>query len=91
MDNIDNYDKATNLLFEYEKLYFTSPDEALKKMVDLYPIADEAFNHTVTDAIHLWLLDHISPDVKSYIRDILPKEGDSDFRKIYSAWLNWRS
>ena len=44
MDNIDNYDKATNLLFEYEKLYFTSPDEALKKMVDLYPIADEAFN-----------------------------------------------
>ena len=75
MDNIDNYDKATNLLFEYEKLYFTSPDEALKKMVDLYPIADEAFNHTVTDAI----------------RDILSKEGDPDFRKIYSAWLNWKS
>ena len=38
MDNIDNYDKATNLLFEYEKLYFTSPDEALKKMVDLYDL-----------------------------------------------------
>ena len=69
MDNIDNYDKATNLLFEYEKLYFTSPDEALKKMVDLYDLIKKTNFHDIGDRIELWLDEYGDKNIIEYIKN----------------------
>lgn len=79
------YKSISNKLEEYELLFETEPNLALKKMIDLYPFASELFNHEVCDAIHIWLYNYADNDIKIYLLErILIKD---KFENIYQTLL----
>ena len=80
---------ASKLLEEYEGLYINDPIGALKKMIDLFPVACSEYDHETSDAIEIWLSRHMSSEIKIYIHEILSKEKNPDFVRIYNYWLNW--
>ncbi len=87
----NNYEcNASKLLEEYEGLYINDPIGALKKMIDLFPVACSEYDHETSDAIEIWLSRHMSSEIiKIYIHEILSKEKNPDFVRIYNYWLNW--
>ena len=82
---MNDYIKITEALKEYEDLYDEDAELALKKMIDLYPIASKIYNHEVCDAIDLWINESKDAKLVSYL---MKKITENNFlNSKYHKWI----
>lgn len=80
----DQYHEVSKLQTKYEQLFETDPNQALKNMIDLYPVASEVFNHAVADAIDIWISEKINEDVAQYLQSKISQDD-----RLINVYLNW--
>lgn len=81
-----SYQEISDLLSAYEELFADHPDQALKKMIDLYPSADEVFNHEIADAIELWVHENINNELVVYLQNKIGE--NKNLNRVYTNWIN---
>ncbi len=80
-----DYKKISRLFSEYELLFEKDPNSALKKMIDLLPLADEIYNHEVTDAIDIWINENINQEIVEYLKNKINR--NNNLNKKYNNWI----
>lgn len=70
-----------------EELHQIDPPSALKLMLHIYEAADEAYCHTVADAVSLFIFNEGGAQLCDYLKKVVKITEDVDLKNIYQKWL----
>jgi hypothetical protein len=89
INDIANDDRAIRtIMFELEQPAEVDRIQAVKLMIDLWPVADRLCIHDICDGIDLWLIEKPEYEICDYIFCVLHGERDKDLRVHWGVVLN---
>lgn len=89
INDIDNDDRAIRtIMFELEQLAEVDRIQAMKLMIDLWPVAGRLCMHDICVGIDLWRIEKPAYEIRDYIFCVLHSERDKDLRVHWGVVLN---